>query len=47
VRCGDVVGVYEPFALVDGDDVLVSSRAAEPMLHDRGRIYHLSCFHSL
>jgi hypothetical protein len=42
-RCGDVIGVYEPYALVDNDNVLVSSRVAEPVPHDRGRMYHLGC----
>jgi hypothetical protein len=46
-NCGDVVGVYEPYALVAGEDVVVSSRAVEPLPADRGTLYHLACYRAV
>ena len=42
-RCGDVVGVYEPYVLVVGDDILYASRASRPDLPPDGLLYHGEC----
>jgi len=47
-QCGDVIGVYEPLVLRDGDAVRETSRAAEPDLPaTAGERYHRECFASL
>ena len=43
-RCGDVIGIYEPTIVVDGEP-RETSRAAEPELARLpGRRYHRDCF---
>lgn len=46
-HCGDVIGVYEPYVRVSDDDVLVSSRAADPDGLADGLGYHLACYAGL
>jgi hypothetical protein len=44
--CGAVIGVYEPLVRVLDDDVLTTSRAAEPSLSSAspGLVYHAVCY---
>ena len=43
-RCGDVIGIYEPTVVVDGEP-RETSRAAEPDLGERpGPRYHRACY---
>jgi len=43
-RCGDIIGIYEPTVVVDGEP-RETSRAAEPDLAARpGERYHRACF---
>ena len=43
-RCGDVIGIYEPTVVVDGEP-RETSRAAEPDLAERpGERYHRACY---
>lgn len=43
-RCGDVIGIYEPTIVVDGEP-RETSRAAEPELARLpGERYHRDCF---
>jgi hypothetical protein len=47
VRCGDVIGVYEPVVVCLDDEVRESSRAAEPSLPlPRAEHFHRDCFAS-
>jgi hypothetical protein len=40
-----VIGVYEPFVLVIGDEARETSRAAEPAAAlESGEHYHRSCY---
>lgn len=48
VRCGDVIGVYEPLVACVGDAARETSRAAEPDVGDHGaELYHRECFAAL
>lgn len=43
-ECGDVIGVYEPLVVHDGQDARTTSRAAEPhLLVDQGTYHHREC----
>ncbi len=47
-RCGDVIGVYEPVVLLEGQNERLSSRLVEPQLDQpTGEIYHEACWHEL
>ena len=44
VRCGGVIGVYEPLVLVSRDTIRITSRAAEPNVgYEVGASYHSAC----
>jgi len=43
--CGDVVGVYEPVVVCDGNSARTTSRAAEPNLEaTAAAYYHRDCY---
>ena len=43
-HCGDVIGVYEPYALIGDGSVLISSRISHPPPDGLKSIYHLRCY---
>jgi hypothetical protein len=43
-HCGDVIGAYEPYALIGDGSVLISSRISHPPPDGLKSIYHLSCY---
>jgi hypothetical protein len=45
LRCGEVIGVYEPMVvLLDGEAVLTSPAAARGKIPPEARRYHQPCF---
>jgi len=47
IRCGDVIGTYEPLVVVDATGARQTSLAAEPRLeHAGGEHYHRACYES-
>lgn len=47
-RCRDVIGVYEPYVMVDEETISVSSLAADPIGAERHpTLYHLACYEEL
>jgi hypothetical protein len=46
VLCGDVIGVYERMVEQVGEEIAVTSRAAQPQLSPRAgaAYYHATCF---
>lgn len=47
LRCGDVIGVYEPTILLVDGRARETSRAAEPDIGTRGDSYHGACYAQL
>jgi hypothetical protein len=45
-HCGDVIGVYEPYAMIGEGSVLISSRISHPLPEGLRSVYHLSCYAS-
>jgi hypothetical protein len=43
-HCGDVIGVYEPYALIGDGSVLISSQISHPLPDGVKPVYHLSCY---
>jgi len=45
IRCGDVIGYYEPLVLVAQEHVHLTSAAAEPQITERcGALFHDACY---
>jgi len=45
VRCGDVIGHYEPLMLIAQNEEQLTSAAADPQIAERpGALFHRACY---